>query len=110
MAPTENQHIEAFDEALEGWTDHRFVSREELRALAMFSLYLVNLAEADGWEYVGHSFKRGAVMSTLVVKAIKDELPVVVFTSARGHTSCVVVFLRKLDAGVLEWRDDRFPV
>jgi hypothetical protein len=108
MAAIENEHLERFDEALQVWTDERFVSRAEIRALAMFSKYLVNLAEDDGWEYCGQSFKRGVPMCTLVVKAYMDEVPVVVFTSARTHTGCVVTFLRKLEQGLLEWREDKY--
>lgn len=108
MEDSGNQYLKQFDEALQVWTDERFVSREQVRALAIFSMYLVNMAEEDGWTYCGHSFKVGVVMSCLVVKAYKDDLPLVVFTSARTYTGCVVTFLRKMAVGVLEWREDRF--
>jgi hypothetical protein len=106
--PRDSEHVKAFDEALKVWVDSRFVTAEQIRDLAMFSLYLVNLAEADGWEYSGHSYRTGSPMGTLVVKAYRDDIPLVVFTSGRTYISCVRMFLRKLDAGLLEWRDDQY--
>lgn len=102
------KHLEAFGQALAEWTDARFVSSDQIRAMAMFHLYLVNLAEDDGWEYDGHSFKIGAPMCTLTVKATIGGVPQVVFTSARTSIACVVVFVRKLEGELLEWRDDRY--
>ncbi len=104
----ENPHIEGFDEALKSWTDERFASKEELRAMAMFHLYLVNLAEDDGWCYDGHSFKVSTGMSCLVVKSSIEGTPWVVFTNGRSSISCIKIFIRKLEAGVLEWREDRY--
>lgn len=101
-------YLKEFWSSLEAWGDQRMVTREELFALATFNMYIVNLAEEDGWVYCGHSYKAGLVMGTLVVKAYQDELPVVVFTSARSPTRCMIVFLRKLEAGVLEWREDKY--
>lgn len=108
MASKDSPHIEAFKTALEGWTDERFVSREDLFALARFSLYLVNLAESDGWTYDGHSFSVGAPMSRLVVRGTVDGVPHVVFSSGRTTLACVRAFLRKMDEGWLEWSVDRF--
>ncbi len=101
-------HLDGFEEALKDWVDHRFVSREQVRALAMFFLYLVNLAELDGWCYDGHSLKMGLPMCTLTVKGTMDAAPVVVFTSARTPTGCVVIFIRKLENDLLEWRPDKY--
>ena len=108
MAATDSVHLEQFEESLEGWTDERFLTRLQLSALARFFMYLVNLSEDDGWIYDGHSMKLGSPMCVLVVKATIDHAPVVVFTSARTTTGCVVTFMRKLDQGLLEWRDDKF--
>lgn len=106
--PTVNQHLSAFKTSLEGWTDERFISREDIRILAMFSGYLVNLSHLDGWQYDGHSFKIGVPMCCLTVKATIDDTPQVVFTSGRTYTACVRHFLRKLEQGWLEWRNDRY--
>lgn len=108
MTPTDTQYFQGFEESLKTWTDERFVSREELRALAMFSKYIVNLAEAGGWRYDGHSYKESDFLGCLVVKATRDDIPQVVFTSARSYTTCVQVFVRKLEEGLLEWRKDRY--
>lgn len=108
MVAKDKEYVEQFKAAVKGWTDERFLSRKQLYALARFFLYLVNLAEADGWQYDGHSLKVGVPMSVLVVKATIDGVPYVVFTSARTTVGCVVTFMRKLDEDLLEWRKDRF--
>lgn len=108
MVSSKSPHLEEFEQALARWTDERFVSREQVRALSMFSVYLVNLAEREGWEYDGHSFKVASPMSVLTVKATIDGVPQVVFTSGRTHTACVQHFIKKLEQGWLEWRADRY--
>lgn len=100
--------LERFDEALQAWTDERFVSREEIRSLSMFVLYLVNLLEDVGAVYTGHSMRIGAPMCLLVVRGVVDEIPHVVFTSGRTPMACIRIFLRKLDEGLLEWSVDRY--
>lgn len=108
MAIKDNGYLEQFRKSLEGWTDERFATRAQLDALATFHLYLVNLAEDDGWQYDGHTWKNGDPMGCLVVKATVDDIPSVVFTSARSPTGGIVTFMRKLAAGLLEWRPDRY--
>lgn len=108
MNPRDNGHVRDFKASLEAWTDHRFVSSDQVYALAMFSLYLVNIAEAGDWSYYGHSFKVGKPLSVLVIKATINERPVVCFTSARSFCSCVAIFLRKDEMGLVEWRDDQY--
>ena len=104
----DSPHLVKFREALTDWTDERFITADELYALAVFFLYLVNLAELDEWEYNGHSLKVAVPMCTLTVKARVDNIPVVVFTSGRTPTGCVKMFIRKYEAGLLEWRDDQY--
>lgn len=108
MVAMDSEYLKQFDQAVEGWTDERFLSRKELDALGRFFQYIVDLAEDDGWRYDGHSMKVGSPMCVLVVKATMGDAPVVVFTSARSATGCVVTFMRKFDAELLEWRDDQF--
>lgn len=108
MTAKENPYLEGFRKSLLAWTDHRMVSQEDLWAMAMFNLYLVNLASEDGWEYYGHSFKNSAPLAILVVKATMDGLPVVVFTSGRDPMGCIRIFIRKLEQGLLEWSADKF--
>lgn len=108
MDPMESEHVAEFLSSLEEWTDHRFVSREVIRDLAMYSVYLVNLLEHADVQYYGHSYKVGKPMGCLVVKADIDGIPHVVFTSGRTYTACIRAFLRKLSEGWLEWRVDKF--
>jgi hypothetical protein len=108
LAAKVGTHLDALEEALQVWKDERFITRDQLRALALFHQHLVNLSENDGWQYDGHSLKVGHPMCALVVKATIDGIPHVVFSSARTPTGCVVIFVRKLESGLLEWVVDRF--
>lgn len=108
MDPRNSEHVERFRTQLETWQDGRFISREAIESLAMFSLYLVNLADADGWVYVGHSFKRGVGLSKLVIKAMLDEQPVVSFISGRTLVSCITIFLRRMEEKSVEWHPDKY--
>lgn len=107
-ASRDNPYLGQFRGALETWTDERHVSRDQIWALTMFFLYLVNLSEEDGWQYDGHSMKVGSPMCTLTVKAHIEGVPYVVFTSGRTTIACVRVFIRKLEEKMLEWRPDRY--
>lgn len=104
----ENPYLEQFETALAAWSDHRFISRDELRAVAMFTMYLVNLLEGVGATYDGHSLRIGTPMCLLVVRGTLNAVPRVVFTSGRTPVACMRIFLRKLDEGLLEWVVDRF--
>ena len=101
-------HLEQFDESLKGWTDERFISREDVRTVAIFAEYLVNLLEAEGASYDGHSLRIGTPMCLLVVRGTIDSIPHVAFTSARTPTACMRIFLRKLDEERVEWTVDRY--
>jgi hypothetical protein len=106
--PRGTEHVKQFEAALQGWTDQRFVTQDQIKGLAMFSLYLVNLAEHGGWSYYGHSYKVGSPLGVLVIKATFDETPMVCFNSARTFCACVSIFLRKIDNDLVEWRVDQY--
>lgn len=108
MEPRDTEYVKEFEKSLANWTDSRFVSREEVHTLAMFIMYLVNLAEADGWVLRGWSWKRSDFLGCLVVKAVVDTVPSVVFTNAKTPTESMRIFLRKMEGGFLEWVPDRF--
>ncbi len=108
MVLMDNPHLDEFRGALEGWTDERFITRGEIYALAMCYLYIVNLSEVDGWVYDGHSMKVGTPMCTLTVKAHFGTTPQVVYTSGRTTVGCVRMFIRKVEADLLEWQPDKY--
>lgn len=108
MDPRDSEVVREFDNALEAWTDHRFVTAEEIRTLAMFTMYLVNLADHDGWVYRGHSWRESEYLGCLVVKAVVDGVPSVVFTNAKTATEAMRIFLRKLGGDFLEWVPDKY--
>lgn len=104
----ENQHLAGFEKALQAWDDQRFITRDDLRALAMFNMYLVNLLEAQGYSYDGHSLNIKTPMCLLVVRGTSDGVPQIVFTSARTPIGCIRIFVRKVEGEMLEWRPDKF--
>lgn len=108
MDPRDTQSVKQFDLALEGWTDQRFVSAEDLRTMTMFNMYLVNLFDYKGWTYRGHSWRESDYLGCLVVRATVDEVPSVVFTNAKTPITSMRIFLRKLDADFLEWVPDKY--
>lgn len=108
MDPRDTEHVKQFDLSLEGWTDSRFVTAEDLRTMTMFLLYLVNLADHDGWQYRGHSWKESEYLGCLVVKAVVDGVPSVVFTNAKTAVGSMRIFLRKLEGDFLEWVPDKY--
>ena len=108
MDPMNTEHIKVFEQSLTDWTDSRFLSRDQLRTVAMFTLYLVNLAEHDGWELRGYSWKESSRLGCLVVKAVVDGVPSVVFTNAATSVASMRIFLRKMEGGFLEWVPDKY--
>lgn len=106
--PMDSEHVARFDEALTRWTDQRFVSAADIRTMAMFLMYLVNLADHDDWVYRGHSWKESDHLGCLVVKAVVDGVPSVVFTNASTPVASMRIFLRKLEGDFLEWVPDKY--
>lgn len=108
MEPMNTEHVKNFDAALAEWTDQRFVSAQEIRTMAMFNMYLVNLAEHDGWDLRGYSWKESGYLGCLVVKATVDGVPSVVFTNAKTPVAGMRIFLRKMEGDFLEWVRDKY--
>lgn len=108
MDPRNTEHVQVFEQSLLDWTDSRFLTRDQLRTVAMFTMYLVNLADHDGWSLDGYSWTERASLGCLVVKATIEGTPYVVFTSARTPINGMRIFLRKLDEGLLNWVPDKY--
>lgn len=108
MSARDSEHLLQFRKSLQDWRDERFLTKQTLDDLAMYNLYLVNLADEDGWAYDGHSLSIGSPMSRLVTRGTHEGVPHVVFTSARTTAGCMRIFLRKMTEGTLEWRKDKY--
>lgn len=108
MDPKDTEYVKEFEGALLAWTDNRFVTRDQIRTMAMFTLYLVNLGDHDGWTLTGHSWKESDFLGCLVVRAVVDGIPSVVFTSAKTLISGMAIFLRKVAGDFLEWVPDKY--
>lgn len=103
-----SRHMQEVIKLLEVWTDSRIISAADIETWYRFNVYLVNLAEQDGWVYDGHSFTVKHPMSTLVVRGTIDGIPHVVFSSGQTATHCMRAFVRKMGEGWLEWQVDRY--
>lgn len=108
MAAKDTPTVQQFEEALAQWTDNRLISADEIRTLTMFQMYLVNLMDDQGWTYRGHSWKESDYLGCLVVKALVDEVPSVVFTNAKTCVGGMRIFLRKMEGDFLEWVQDKY--
>lgn len=108
MPARDSAHVEEFRKSLKDWVDERFISRNDLEALAMYHMYIVNLGDDQGWLYDGESYKPGRVMGRLVVKSWVQEEPFVCFISGRTYVNCVRIFLRRLAEGTAEWVPDKY--
>ena len=101
-------YLDTFDQALERWTDQRHLTRDEVRAVFMFTKHIVNVMSSSNCEYLGHSFKAGSPLGLLVVKAVVDGVRQVAFVSGRDATDCVRIFIKQWENDVVQWRDDLF--
>lgn len=108
MGSKNGEYLEQFEQSLLDWTDSRFLTRDQLRTVAMFTMYLVNLAEQDGWVLRGYSWKESEYLGCLVVKATVEGVPQVVFTNAKTPINGMRIFLRKLEEDFLEWVPDKY--
>lgn len=108
MEPMDTEYVKQFEKALEGWTDQRFVGADDIKTMAMFIMYLVNLADGKDWVYRGHSWKESDYLGCLVVKGVVNGVPSVAFTSAATPVAGMRIFLRKMDADFLEWVPDKY--
>lgn len=108
MAANDNKHLRDIDALLEQVPEEGVFPRESWRTLYMFGVYLVNLLDAEGIVYRGHSLRESDEWALLVVRGILEKKAVVCFTNAIDGLNCRRVFLRKLESGTLEWRADKF--
>lgn len=108
MKSTTEKHLEGAAKAFDAVTDLRYFDRGEILTAYMYTKYLVNLADDEGVEIRGESFKLGEPMSLLVVKATVQGAPYVCFVSGLSRLACYKIFLRRLQEGTVEWRPDQY--
>jgi hypothetical protein len=101
-------YLDTFGQALELWTDQRHLTRDEVRAVFMFTKHIVNVMSSVNAEYLGHSFKASTPLNLLVVKAVVDGVRRVAFVSGSDATDCMRIFIKQLENDVVQWREDLF--
>jgi len=90
-------------------TDIReFERKEDVRAMFLFALFMVNFLGSKGYEYRGHNIKYLGWQSLLVVKASAGDTPLVAFVNERTPISCMRVFCRKFEEDRVSWQADKF--
>ena len=69
---------------------------------------LVNFCADHGARLVRQSFTYKDDEVLMVIKAVRDDLPYVVFISRQSPRGCVSTFIRKAEAGTLNWYPDKY--
>ncbi len=108
MNTNRNEHLEDLQASLEGWTDERFVTREQVFTLYLLDTYIVNVADDGGFTFRGFSFRVKETLSLLVVKAWLGDDPVVCFVSGRTLLNTFKIFFARVMEGTVEWRPDQY--
>lgn len=108
MPKTTTVYWESVLEELERLPESGPVTREDVIVWARWHMMLVNCFEEVGWVYRGESFKDQGWATLLVVKGAHEGTPLVAFVTERTPTDCMKVFLRQMDEGRVEWREDKF--
>jgi hypothetical protein len=84
------------------------LTRTEVETWARWHLTLVNCFEQRQWTYRGASIRYDGWATLLVVKGAHEGTPYVCFVTERTTTDCMRVFLRMMDEGRVEWKEDKF--
>ncbi|MCK4627335.1 MAG: hypothetical protein KAV00_18630 [Phycisphaerae bacterium] len=84
------------------------LARAEVEVWARWHLQLVNDLETAGGTYRGTSIRYNEWSTSIVVKAVIEGIPQVVFVTERDTTGCMRVFFRQLDEGLLKWQVDKY--
>ena len=95
-------------EILETLPEKGPLDRDDVRVWHQYHTYLVNLLEQRGYAWRGESFKNQGWAVLLVVKAAREHVPVVAFITGADTTGCMRIFLRQLEEGLVEWRQDQY--
>lgn len=108
MAETPITYWNLVEDVLESIPEEGPLQREQVRIWARWELHLVNQLEQRGFYYRGESVKDQGWSTLLVVKVAHEGTPLVVFVTERTPTDCRRAFLRMMDEGRLEFREDKF--
>jgi len=82
--------------------------REDVKTWWRWIVHIVNILEAMGLHYRGESIKNQGWATLLVLKVARDGVPLVVFCTERDTTACMRRVLRELDAGTIQFREDKY--
>lgn len=108
MYPSEQAHVKRVLQLADECTDFRWVTKDELVSLLLFVVYGQQCLSQIDRELRGWTLRQSGVSCLLVVKTTLNEVPHVVFTTARNPTDCIRVFIRKLYADTCEWVPDKY--
>ncbi len=90
------------------YVDQRAVSEQDLRLYVWFHEYLFNeILELGGLER-GYTFRQKAETCLLIYKATFDNIPQVVFLTARTPVGCIRILCRQFYAETLRWTKDKY--
>lgn len=108
MDNNNGDHLADLRTSLEGWTDERIITRQEIALAYQVNCYMVNLGDDAGIEFRGFSFRARLPLGLLVVKATIGEEAFVCFVSGRTFLNCFKIFFNRLREDAVEWREDKY--
>ena len=93
---------------LEGWSDHRLVSHDEMVAMLWFLVYGQNAYSQFGADWTGCSFSQRAEQCLLVARRVEGGVPQVAFVTGRTPTDCMRIFHKLWSVDLVEWTRDKY--
>jgi len=95
--------------AMEQWTDHRVIGAVDLENLLLFLLYVPKVLSQLGIKVKGFVSRQKQGQTLLTVKAVENDLPLIVFVTSESTIGCMVRFLDLMESDKLTWVRDRYP-
>jgi hypothetical protein len=82
--------------------------RQAVHGAIRYMLHIVDFLADAGLDYRGQSVKYMGWASLLVVKAAREGIPLVAFTTERDPPTCMWSFVERLRDGRVTWEKDKF--
>lgn len=94
--------------SLEGYNDHRLLSKDELEAVLWYVVYIFDETLKFGGDWTGVSFSQKDLIVLMVSRREYEGTPQVVFVTGRTTADCMRIFRNRFVNGTLNWFRDKF--
>lgn len=109
---SEERKVLFAEQVFQDWLEQRdftpYFSTAQIKALVVLNERMPNVLEDRGLTFDGLSYRPGAPMSLLIVKASEAGEPLVCFINAKTFLNGIVIFLRMLSEERVPWKLDKF--